>query len=176
MNLMKNKIFLSLGSNIGNRKKNIISALSFLQSSGFVKINKISSYYETSPVGPKQRDFYNITVKAITILTPGDLLRLVKRTEEILGRKPSTRWRARFIDIDILFYNNKVVNSSLLAPSSSPRLTVPHKEICNRLFVLIPMVEIAPDFIHPVLNKQIRHILEKKLLTLGNQKVKIINK
>ncbi|MCL2389847.1 MAG: 2-amino-4-hydroxy-6-hydroxymethyldihydropteridine diphosphokinase [Endomicrobia bacterium] len=179
---MKNKIFLSLGSNIGNRKENIISALSFLESSGFVKINKISSFYETSPVGPKQMNFYNIVVEALTILPPGDLLRLVKRTEEILGRKFSHRWTARLIDIDILFYNNKIQTTANVDSRfrgndrRGGALTIPHKEISNRLFVLIPMAEIATDFVHPVLNKKIGRILEKKLLTLGNQKVRIISK
>ncbi|MCL2485811.1 MAG: 2-amino-4-hydroxy-6-hydroxymethyldihydropteridine diphosphokinase [Endomicrobia bacterium] len=169
---MKNKIFLGLGSNIGDRKENIISSLSFLQSSGFININKISSFYETSPVGPKQRNFYNIVAEALTCLKPQELLCLIKKTEEILGRKPAKRWTSRLIDIDILFYNNKIftLRSSLFTLP----LVIPHKEICSRLFVLIPFAEIAPEFVHPVLNRKIKHILEKKLLTLRNQKVKII--
>ncbi|MDR1696171.1 MAG: 2-amino-4-hydroxy-6-hydroxymethyldihydropteridine diphosphokinase [Endomicrobium sp.] len=203
---MKNLIYLGLGSNIGNRAENIISALSFLQSSGFVKINKISNFYETSPVGPKQRDFYNIAAKAKTSLKPHDLLFLVKKAEEILGRKPSKRLAKRLIDIDILFYNDEITagigsgfrrngkakaaiakakapkqskvpaaNSAFRSPLFALPLTIPHKEVCRRLFVLIPMAEIAPDYIHPVLNRKIKHILKSKLLTPCNQKVRIVS-
>ena len=177
---MKNKIYLGFGSNIGDRAENIVSALSFLQSSGFVEIKKNSSFYETSAVGPKQRNFYNIAAEASTNLKSADLLLLIKRAEEILGRKPSKKWTPRLIDIDILFYNDEIFNGDAWQRRSdfdvncSLPLTLPHKEICSRLFVLIPMAEIAADFVHPVLNRKINEILQKNRLTLKNQKVKII--
>ncbi|WP_158408998.1 2-amino-4-hydroxy-6-hydroxymethyldihydropteridine diphosphokinase [Endomicrobium proavitum] len=170
---MKHKIFLGLGSNIGDRAENIISALSILQSSGFVNIQKISSFYETSAVGPKQRKFYNVVVQAQTNLTPQNLLTLVKQTEVILGRKPSGKWLPRVIDIDILFYGRSVINSQLSILNSQLPLIVPHKEIEHRLFVLIPLAEIAPNFVHPVLNRKINNILKINSLTLLNQKVRI---
>ncbi len=162
------KIFLSLGSNIGDRGENILSALSFLQSSGYVDICKISSFYETSAVGPRQKSFYNIAVKATTALKPQDLLLLVKRAEEILGRKKSKRWGRRLIDIDILFFGSKTVKTK--------NLVIPHKEVQNRLFALVPLSEIAANFIHPLLNRKINMILKNNLLTLKEQKVKIVAK
>ncbi|MDR2811962.1 MAG: 2-amino-4-hydroxy-6-hydroxymethyldihydropteridine diphosphokinase [Endomicrobium sp.] len=163
---MKNVIYLGLGSNIGNRAENIIFALSVLQSSGFVNIKKISSLYETSPIGPKQRKFYNIAVKANTSLNPHDLLYIVKQTEELIGREKTLHWGPRVIDVDILFFNRIVI--------AEKDLIVPHKEIQNRLFVLAPLNEISKNFICPISNKKIAAILSEKLLTLRCQKVKIL--
>jgi 2-amino-4-hydroxy-6-hydroxymethyldihydropteridine diphosphokinase len=167
---MENEVYLGLGSNMGDRAENIVSALSLLQSSSYVKIEKVSSFYETSPIGPKQRNFYNIAAKVKTVLSPQALLALIKQAEFLLGRKPSRRWGKRVIDIDVLFYGSKIVNFQL-------PLTVPHKEIENRLFVLAPLNEIAPNFKHPVLNKKISVILKNKSFALcaqKRQKVKII--
>jgi 2-amino-4-hydroxy-6-hydroxymethyldihydropteridine diphosphokinase len=163
---MKNSVYLSLGSNVGDRAENIVSALSFLQSSLSVNIEKISSFYETSPVGPKQKSFYNIVVKVQTDLKPDDLLLFIKQVEYILGRRKTIKWGPRVIDIDILFFCRKIIDQA--------GLTVPHKEIQNRLFVLIPLSEIAGDFVHSVLKQKISDILYDKLLTLKCQKVKII--
>lgn len=163
---MKNKIFLSLGSNIGNRMGNIEITLSFLQSSCFIYIKKISSFYKTSPIGPKQRSFYNIVASAKTNLSPDNLLHLLKETQEVIGRVKTLHWGPRIIDIDILFFNNDIVKKQFL--------TIPHKEIQNRLFVLVPLAEIARDFIHPILKQKICDILNEKLLTLRCQKVKIL--
>ncbi|OEG70440.1 hypothetical protein ATZ36_17010 [Candidatus Endomicrobiellum trichonymphae] len=163
---MKNTVYLSLGSNVGGRTENIVSALSFLQSSLSVNIEKISSFYETSPVGPKQRSFYNIVIEAQTDLKPADLLLFIKQEEHILGRRKTIRYGPRVIDIDILFFDRKIIDQT--------DLTVPHKEIQNRLFVLIPLSEIAGDFVHPVLKQKISCILYDKSLTLKCQKVKII--
>ncbi|BAG13679.1 2-amino-4-hydroxy-6-hydroxymethyldihydropteridine diphosphokinase [Endomicrobiia bacterium] len=163
---MKNAVYLSLGSNVGDRAENIVSALSFLQSSLFADIKKISSFYETAPIGPKQRSFYNIVIEAQTDLKPDDLLLFIKQAEHILGRRKTIRWGPRVIDIDILLFCRKIINQT--------GLTVPHKEIQNRLFVLIPLSEIAGDFVHPVLKQKISGILYDKSLTLKCQKVKII--
>jgi 2-amino-4-hydroxy-6-hydroxymethyldihydropteridine diphosphokinase len=152
---MNNVIYLGLGSNIGNRAENIISALSLLQSSSFVKIEKISSFYETSPIGPKQRKFYNIAIKAGTPLNPQDVLSLIKQIEELIGRKKTLHWGPRVIDIDILFFNNIII--------AEKNLVIPHKEIQNRLFVLVPLNEIAGDFVCPFSNKKIGSILNEKL-------------
>jgi 2-amino-4-hydroxy-6-hydroxymethyldihydropteridine diphosphokinase len=163
---MKYTIYLGLGSNLGNRGENIFAALSLMQSSLLIRIIKISSLYETSPIGPKQKSFYNIAVKAKTNLTPCDLLFFLKQLEQILGRKKTIKWGPRIIDIDILFFGKKILNNYLLS--------IPHKELQNRLFVLVSLDEIAKDLLHPTLNKTIHIILKEKLLTLKQQKVKII--
>ncbi|MDR1522623.1 MAG: 2-amino-4-hydroxy-6-hydroxymethyldihydropteridine diphosphokinase [Endomicrobium sp.] len=163
---MKYTIYLGLGSNIGNRAENIFTALSFMQSSLLIRIIKVSSLYETSPIGPKQKPFYNIAIKAKTNLNPCDLLFFLKRLEQILGRKKTIKWGPRIIDIDILFFNKKVLNNYLLS--------IPHKDVQNRLFVLVPLNEIEKNLLHPTLNKTIQLILKEKLLTLKKQKVKII--
>ena len=175
---MKEKIYLGIGSNVGDRAECIMSALSFLQSSGFVSLRRISSLYETSPVGPKQRNFYNAVAEAETSLEPQELLVLVKEVERLIGRKTSKRWGPRPIDIDILFYGDKILArriSTLNSQLFTLPLEIPHREIQNRLFVLFPLNEIAPEFIHPTLNRKINTILHESLLTLEDQKVKIIN-
>ncbi|MBO7611931.1 MAG: 2-amino-4-hydroxy-6-hydroxymethyldihydropteridine diphosphokinase [Elusimicrobia bacterium] len=140
-------IYLSLGSNIGNREKNLEKALTELSNNNISKI-KVSSLYETEPVGPKQRNFYNIAGKFKTNLNPQDLLKVLKQIEQNLGRTKTYRWGPRVIDIDILFYGKQVIKS--------PKLTIPHKEIINRAFVLVPMKEIASNFVHPTQHKTIK--------------------
>jgi 2-amino-4-hydroxy-6-hydroxymethyldihydropteridine diphosphokinase len=163
---MKNTIYLGLGSNVGNRAGNMVSALSFLQSSLFIDIKDISSFYETSPIGRAQRNFYNIAIKTKTNLTPKDLLLFIKQAESILGRKKTIKWGPRVIDIDILFFGKKVINYD--------NLTIPHKDIQNRLFVLVPLREIAGNFIHPVLRRNINDILLEQTLTLKCQKIRMV--
>lgn len=155
-------IYLSLGSNIGNRKKNLEKALIELGQNNIKEI-KISSFYETEPVGPKQRNFYNIAGKFKTNLKPQELLKTVKQIEEKLGRTKTYHWGPRVIDIDILFYGKQIIKSK--------NLIIPHKEIINRAFVLVPMNEIAPNFVHPIYRKTIRTMYEKLKMDLKNENV-----
>ena len=151
-------IYLSLGSNIGNRKNNLEKALTELSKNNIRKI-KISSFYETEPVGPKQRNFYNVAGKFKTTLTSQDLLKTVKQVESKLGRTKTYHWGPRVIDIDILFYGKQIIKTK--------NLIIPHKEIKNRAFVLVPMKEIAPNFVHPIYHKTIKRIyneLDDKIL------------
>ncbi|MDR2709068.1 MAG: 2-amino-4-hydroxy-6-hydroxymethyldihydropteridine diphosphokinase [Elusimicrobiota bacterium] len=161
------KVFLGLGSNIGNRKENLFAALSFLESSNEAQIEKISSIYETSPIGPKQKKFYNMVIEIFTSLNCFDLLKLIKDIEHEMGRKKTIRWGKRNIDIDILFFGNEKIKTK--------NLIIPHKEILNRLFTLVPLAEISPNFIYPKSNKTIKTILNEKLLLLKNQKIKTLN-
>ena len=139
-------IYLSLGSNIGNRRKNLELAVKELENNN-IKLIKLSSLYETKPVGPKQRNFYNIAGNFITDFNPQDLLKVIKDIEKKLGRKKTYHWGPRIIDIDILFYGTQIIKSD--------NLIIPHKEIQNREFVLVPLKEISPEFVHPVYKKTI---------------------
>ncbi len=144
-------VYLSLGSNIGNRRKNIETAIIELEKNNINPV-KLSSLYETEPVGPKQRKFYNMAGKFNTKLQPKELLKQLKRIEKNLGRIKTFRWGPRVIDVDILFYDKQVIKTK--------NLIIPHKEIQNRAFVLVPMKEIAPYFIHPVYKKTVSTLLK----------------
>jgi len=147
-------IYLCLGSNLGDRKLNISRAVKELENSG-LKILKRSPLYETEPVGIKaQPMFINMCLEAGTPLDPEALLNVIKQVETKIGREKGEKWGPRIIDIDILFYNNIIIHGE--------NLTIPHPEIINRKFVLDPMNEIAPGFVHPEYNLTIKELLEKK--------------
>lgn len=140
---------LSLGSNLGFRKSNLRKALKAL--SGIAKIMKISRFIHTRPYGKTdQPDFINCAVKIETRLSPEELLDQLLNIEERLGRVRKEKWGPRKIDIDIIFYNDGVIDT--------PRLKVPHPDMQNRDFVLKPLMEICPDFVHPVLKKSVREM------------------
>src|SRR5690606_6927900 len=123
-------------------------------------------YYKTSPVGPKQRDFYNLAGKFKTSLSPKELLKFLKETEIYLGRTKNLKWGPRIIDIDILFYGNSIVREK--------NLTIPHKEIQNRIFILQPLNEISPAFVHKIYKKQIKTLLKSALARFKDTAVKIL--
>jgi 2-amino-4-hydroxy-6-hydroxymethyldihydropteridine diphosphokinase len=131
---------LGLGSNIGDAPANIREALRLLRASGAIEIIKVSSIYKTAPWGYKdQAPFANACALARTELDPKRLLAAVKTLEAEMGRTKAVRWGPRLIDIDILFYGAE----SLV----SDDLVLPHKELFNRAFVLVPLAEIAPGLV-----------------------------
>lgn len=131
------EIGLGLGSNIGEGPANIVKALRLLEESGTVEFAVVSSIYKTAPWGYlAQPPFANACALARTRLDPAALLAAVKKVEADMGRKKTIRWGPRLIDIDILFYGD--------APFSTPDLVLPHKELFNRAFVVVPLAEIAP--------------------------------
>ena len=133
-------VYLGLGSNVGDRKRHLTGALERLAPQ--LQIEAISSLYETDPVGPQdQQDFYNAVCRASTRLTPNELLEHVKQIERDIGRLERERWGPREIDIDILLYGDQVVES--------PELHIPHPEMNDRAFVLVPLAELAADVHHP---------------------------
>ncbi len=145
-------VYLSLGSNIGNRSKNILTAIKLLKETGF-DVTKTSSLYETSPWGKtKQPDFLNLVLKGKTKLSPEELLKEIKATEEAMGRETTERWGPRIIDIDILFYGEEVLNT--------PFLKIPHPQLHKRAFVLIPLKEIATRLVHPILKQTVKQMLD----------------
>lgn len=139
--------FLSLGSNLGNRRANLGRALAELKKAR-VNVLRASSLYRTQPVGyAGQPWFYNQVVKVSTALEPADLLVLIKTVERDLGRQPARRNRPRTIDIDILIAEDRIITTRLLI--------VPHPRMAERNFVLVPLLEIAPAAIHPSLKEKI---------------------
>jgi 2-amino-4-hydroxy-6-hydroxymethyldihydropteridine diphosphokinase len=147
----KEIVFISLGSNIPDKKSYIENAKKEMIKLK-IDIVRESSLYVTEPVGTKgQEDFINQVIKIKTSLAPLKLLIFFNNIETKLGRIPREKWGPREIDIDILFYNDIALNS--------PELSVPHPEIQNRRFILIPMVEIEKAFIHPVLKQTMEYLL-----------------
>lgn len=134
-------VYLGLGSNLGDRSQNLARATDLLAQG--VKIEKISSLYVTEPVDYRDQPlFLNAVYRVHTSLGPEELLGLAKRIEVALGRKPCFRNGPRPIDIDILFYGDRIVNL--------PHLMIPHPRVHERAFVLVPLAEIAPNLMHPL--------------------------
>ena len=132
---MKNKVYLSLGSNIGNRQEYIESAIELVGKREGIKILKKSGLYETSPVGYVEQDlFLNVVIKIETDFSEREILKIINKIENELDRKREIRWGPRTIDIDILIFSDKKINET--------DLIIPHKEMLNRLFVLVPLIEI----------------------------------
>jgi len=153
-----NKAFIGLGSNLGEREHLIRSAAEGLDLLPDTKLVRISSLYDTKPVGDLEQPIYlNAVALVLTDLDPSRLLWNLHLIESKLGRKRLRRWEPRPIDLDLLFYGDAVIDE--------PGLTVPHPEAHKRAFVLVPMNELVPDLVHPVLGKSIEELLSS--LKLG---------
>jgi len=147
---MEHTVYLALGSNLDDRLANLKQAISALTPQMEVKAK--SKVYETPPWGyADQPRFYNQVVRAKTYLEPEPLLKHLKRLEVALGRKESFPNGPRLIDIDILFYDDRVLNT--------PTLVIPHPHLHERAFVLLPLMDIDPDLVHPVTGKSVRDML-----------------
>ena len=147
---MNHIVYLSLGTNLGNRAANLKQAIAWLPPQMTVRAK--SDVYETPPWGhTEQDDFLNQAVKVTTYLEPEKLIKHIKRLEVAMGREANFRNGPRLIDIDILFYDDEILDT--------PLLTIPHPKLHERGFVLLPMMDIAPDHVHPVMKKSIRELV-----------------
>ena len=147
------KVYLGLGSNLGDKQKNLDKAIEFLAANKKIKIVNISSFIITEPMGDVEQDNYlNGALEIKTLLDPHEILKTINKIEFDLGRVRTIHWGPRTIDIDILLYDDLVIKSS--------DLIIPHYGMHERDFVLKPMCEIAPNIMHPILNKNIYQMLE----------------
>ena len=147
---MKHTVYIALGTNLGNRKTNLNAAIESLPPD--VNVLAESHIYETPPWGYEdQPAFLNMVVKAETDLEPEPLLQYLKQLEVELGRESNFRWGPRLIDLDILFYDDQIIDT--------PPLVIPHPRLHERGFVLVPLMDVAPDIVHPVIEKKISALL-----------------
>ncbi len=160
-----NRAILSLGSNVGNRLKHLQNAKRLLEENGCAVL-KQSSVYETEAWGnTEQAAFYNEVIEIQTALSAQELMRKILEIEKALGRIRIEKWAPRTIDIDIIFFNREVIHEEHLA--------IPHPHLHERKFVLIPLNEILPDLLHPVLNKTVSVLLRELKDSLEVKKVEL---
>lgn len=146
-----NEVYLALGSNVGDKTKNLSDAIDLIGKN--VQLLKTSRIYPSKPMGYKEQDiFLNMVVFGKTDMDLLSLFNFVKEIEKKVGRVDRFRWGPREIDIDILFYNDEIYNSDILV--------VPHPRLHERDFVLYPLMDINPDFVHPVFKEKIKDLLK----------------
>jgi len=149
--MVREEIYIGLGSNLGDRLANIRKAIELMEEEGIEIIDE-SSIYETEPVGYKEQGwFLNSVVKGRTELSSRRLWERLEKIEKSMGREREIKWGPRIIDLDILFYGNEILNGK--------QLQIPHPELYKRKFVLVPLAEVAPKLVHPVLKKTISELL-----------------
>ena len=160
-------VHLGLGSNLGDRKEFLSMACNYLSSeviTGF----RASSIYESEPLlKMKQSKYFNMVVCGLTVLSPKDLLKKCQQIEISLGRIRREHWDSREIDIDILSYGNRTIIKD--------NLVIPHPEIENRSFVLMPMVELSPEWLHPESGITVKELWKNWLLKYGGQEPLLVN-
>ncbi len=154
---MDQRVFIAIGSNLGDRIENCCRAIELITADKEkVSLIRSSSFYETEPWGMvTQGAFINSVIEVRTALSPGSLLEFLKSIEIEMGRAPSppsVRWGPRLIDLDIIFYGDKILEEE--------GLVIPHPYAHLRAFVLVPLGEIAPGFVHPLLRKKVSELIE----------------
>lgn len=153
-------VCLGLGSNVGDREEYIEQAIFLLGKVKGIEVLKRSSNYETEAEGKiEQPSFINAAVEIKTTLSPHKLLKEIQEIENVLGREREVEWGPRTIDIDILLFGDQIM--------SEDTLQIPHPLLHERMFVLLPLKEIVPQTMHPVLEKTIKDIFEEKKTELG---------
>jgi len=150
---MPHRAFIAIGSNLGDRKANYLEAIARIQKLPATRVVKQSSLYESEPLGDAKTWFVNGVIEVETVVFAPELLKRLKAIETTMGRKRvrGKRWGSRVIDLDILFFNSEIIDKR--------NLKVPHPELQNRRFVLAPLSESAPQFIHPKLSRSVSELL-----------------
>jgi len=144
------KVFFGLGSNIGDKKQNLHKALDLLKEKCVIK--KVSSFYKSAPMYYEDQDwFVNAAAEVDTHLSPQELMSFLEKTEKKMGRVRHMKNGPRLIDLDILFYDDLITEAK--------EHTIPHPKLRERSFVLVPLAEIAPEFIDPLTKKTIEELL-----------------
>jgi len=162
--------YIGIGSNLGDKRKNIRRAIEALGSDPRNRLVRCSPLYCTEPVGKTDQDwFVNGVVSLETLMGPGELLGFLLSVEKKMGRRREEKWGPRTIDLDILFYGDQILEDA--------DLSIPHPRLQERRFVLVPLRDVAPDLVHPVLGKPVSRILaeldaEERVILLedGNEK------
>jgi 2-amino-4-hydroxy-6-hydroxymethyldihydropteridine diphosphokinase len=169
MKIKMHKAYLSIGSNIGDKKKNLNNAIKFIINHTKINLVAISSFYRTQPQNYTDQEwFINAALKIETVLNPEDLLKAVKALESDLDQNGKAfRFGPRIIDMDIIYYDDLILKTDLLE--------IPHPRMHERCFVLIPMCDIGAQENHPVLNLRSDELL-KKIEKQETQKVILLNK
>ena len=148
------KVYVGLGSNLGNKRENITRAIGRIDAYEEICIKEKSGFYDTAPVGgPPQPDYVNCVIGLETEVEPQTLLKEFKEIEIEQGRMSGVKWGPRVVDLDILLYGDRIVNDH--------NLKIPHERMHERVFVLEPLCEISPDIKHPVSGISISELLEK---------------
>lgn len=151
--MLRRNIFLLVGSNSGDRACHLSFAIESIEN-GIGSIQARSKIYETAPWGnTHQPDFLNQALQVASELSPIELLMQTQAIERALGRSPGKKWAERSVDIDILFFDDMIIDV--------PGLVIPHLHLAARRFVLVPLAEISPDFVHPVLQKSTLELLKE---------------
>lgn len=147
------RVFIGLGSNLGNRTANLEKALKAIEDLLFERMT-VSSFYETEAWGEKdQQNYINAVCQGLTHLQPAILFSRLQKIESDLGKRKESRWGPRIIDLDILYFDQKIIVEK--------DLIIPHPNMYLRNFVLTPLAEIAPEFVHPILMQTTKSLLER---------------
>jgi len=143
--------YISLGTNVGNKKENLINAINYI--AGENEIIRKSALYKTEPWGNKEQDdFINQVILIKTKMPPNELMAFLLNTEKKMGRERIEKWGPRIIDLDILFYDNEIIEEE--------GLVIPHPYITDRKFILVPLMEISESFKHPLTKQTIKWHIE----------------
>jgi 2-amino-4-hydroxy-6-hydroxymethyldihydropteridine diphosphokinase len=151
---VNDEIFIALGSNLGDREGNLLQAIAAIGKLPGTRITSLSPFYDTEPVGgPIQENFLNAVIRLVSGIPPRELLNHLLQIENTVFRRTrDCHWGPRNIDLDLLFYGQEII-------TDPPVLLLPHPRIAERSFVLAPLADIAPDFVHPACGKSIQELL-----------------